>query len=145
MPDGKCVHSPAPYVPLFAMAYTSNTGVAVPISTAVPLPTQLALSAAMCAPLTAVFTATGNSANFTPDLGRPVWVRLSGTWAGSMQLKRSTDGANWYPVTYSDGTVKGVWTGNVNAPITEETCAGAVYRLECTAYTSGTIAYEVRQ
>lgn len=95
--------------------------------------------------VTGSLSATGNSAAFTPDLGRPIWVRLSGTWAGTVQLKRSTDGGTtWYPITTGSGTVKGVWTGNVNAPITEETCDGATYRLEFTR-TSGTLDYEVRQ
>ena len=40
--------------------------------------------------------------------------------------------------------VKGMWAGNVNAPITEETCSGAIYRLEFTI-ASGTVTYEVRQ
>lgn len=107
--------------------------------------TPMPLPASASVAVTGSLSTTDNSAAFTPDLGRPIWVRLSGTWSGTVQLKRSTDGgATWYPITTGSGTVKGVWTGNVNAPVTEETCAGATYRLEVTL-ASGTLAYEVRQ
>ena len=61
-----------------------------------------------------------------------------------MTLERSTDGINWFGLTRGDGTAKAVWTGNVNAPVTEESVAGATYRLNITL-TSGTVSYEVRQ
>lgn len=101
--------------------------------------------AAASVPVSGALAASGNSAAFTPDLSRAIWVHLWGAWTGTVQLKRSTDNSvTWYPITTGSGTVKGVWSGNVNAPITEETCAGAIYRLEATL-TSGNLSYEVRQ
>lgn len=100
---------------------------------------------ARSSPISGIANATSNSASFAPDLGRAIWVRLAGNWSGSVQLKRSTDGGNtWYAITSASGSVKGIWTGNINAPITEETCVGATYRLEI-ALISGSINYEVRQ
>lgn len=100
--------------------------------------------AALSTPVASSQTATGTSTAFTPDLNRPIWVRLSGTWVGTVQLMRSTDGTNWFPITSATGVTKGLWSANVNAPITQESVSGATYRLSFTM-TSGQVDYEVRQ
>ncbi|NBC37379.1 hypothetical protein GTZ99_12540 [Novosphingobium sp. FSY-8] len=101
--------------------------------------------AATSQPVSGTLSASGNSGEFTPQLARPIWVTLSGSWAGSVQLKRSINGGStWQAITTGSGTVKGVWTGSVNAQITEETCSRAIYRLEATL-TSGALTYEVYQ
>lgn len=139
------VLTPAGFAPGQAMYVTGPTGQADPVSANNPMPSQPSYGAAASTAVSGAASTSGNSNPFTPDLGRAIWVRLSGSWTGTAQLTRSTDGgATWYPITTGSGTVKGLWTGNVNAPITEETCKGAIYRLEI-ALTSGTINYEVRQ
>ena len=96
-------------------------------------------------PLTGTAAASVTTGAFTPELGRPIWVTLSGSWAGSVQLLRSTDGGTTkLPLTYPDGSPRGSWTAAVNAPVSEESCAGATYYLAF-ARTSGTLTYEVRQ
>ena len=95
-------------------------------------------------PLTGAASASGNSDTFTPATGKPFWLRLSGTWAGTAKVRRSTDGVNFFDLTTGNGTVKAQYTGAVNAAVGVETCEGAQYRLEFTI-TSGTVNYEVRQ
>ena len=101
--------------------------------------------AATSTPLSGSLGATGTSGAFAPELGRPIWVTLSGTWVGSVQLLRSTDGgATKLAITYPDGSARATWTGAVNAAVVEDACASATYYLQFTR-TSGTLVYEVRQ
>jgi hypothetical protein len=89
--------------------------------------------------------ATATLGPFTPELDRPIWVTLSGSWTGTVQLLRSSDaGATKLGLTYSDGSPRATWTGAVNAAVAEESCSGVSYWLAFTR-TSGTLAYEVRQ
>ena len=79
-----------------------------------------------------------------PRLGRPIWLALSGTWTGSVALKRSTDGgATKLPLT-AGGSAWGVFTGNACEQVIEESEAGAAYYLAVTVV-SGTVAYRVSQ
>jgi hypothetical protein len=108
-------------------------------------PTVATLGTPSSTSVTGTVSASTSSAIFTPDLLRSIWVHTWGTWTGTVQLMRSTNGGlTWYPITTSSGTVKGQWTTNVNAAITEETCIGAVYQIQFT-WTSGTMNYEIRQ
>lgn len=101
--------------------------------------------AATSVPVAGSLGATGTAGPFVPELDRAVWVTLSGVWAGSVQLLRSTDGgATRLALTYSDGSARAIWTGAVNAPVVDDSCAGATYYLQFTR-TSGTLVYEVRQ
>lgn len=90
-------------------------------------------------------SATGQSDAFVPELGRPIVLTLSGSWEGTVRLLRSTDeGATCLPLTYSNGMPKAVWTGNMNAPVVEETVAGASYYLDFVR-TSGTLSFRLEQ
>lgn len=106
------------------------------------LPTQIIYGAASASPVTGSLSATGQSATFTPDLGRPIWVGLSGTWAGTVTLERRIGSGAWRGVTLVGAPL--AWTSNINEPVFEETVEGAQYRLNFTR-TSGTLDYEVRQ
>lgn len=88
------------------------------------------------------FTATGQSNAFTPLAGRGFDVSAWGTFVGSVQLERNI-GGQWLPLTVN-GQAAYKWT----APFTEtvnEPVYGVQYRLNCTAYTSGTINYSFNQ
>lgn len=94
-------------------------------------------------PLTGTSAVTATLGPFTPDLGRAIWLTLSGTWAGTVQLLRSRDGGTTkLPLTYGDGTAKPTFSGNMQAPVAEETVSGATYYLEFTR-TSGTLGYRL--
>lgn len=95
------------------------------------------------APVESTFAATGQSGTFTPVAGRPFNVSVWGTFVGSVQLERSFDDTNWFPITAA-GTQLYVWTAAASE-VAEEAEAGVSYRLNCTAYTSGTISYRISQ
>ncbi len=97
-------------------------------------------------PVTGSFTATGQSASWVPAAGQGFNIHITGTFVGTVQLERRLNGV-WAPLTFSAG-------GNTTqmeqfaAPASDiwiEPSYGVSYRLNCTAYTSGTIAYQVSQ
>ena len=142
MPD---IHSPAGFVPLHALAFGANDAAATAVDAAHPLPTAPTIAAASSVPLVGTASASGALGPYVPQLGRTIWVTLSGTWSGSVQLLRSTDGgATRLPLTYGDGTAKPNWSGNLNAPVAEETVAAATYYLGVTL-SSGTLSYRMEQ
>jgi hypothetical protein len=83
------------------------------------------------------------SSNFAPIAGRPFNISLWGTFAGSVQLERSFDGATWLPVTAA-GVQLCIWTAPASESW-EEDEVKPVYRLNCTLYTSGTANYRISQ
>lgn len=98
---------------------------------------------------TGTFTATGQSASFLADgigdlVDHAFNLSLWGTFVASVQLERSFDGGTtWLPLT-----ANGTQIYKFTAPCSEggdETEAGVLYRLNCTAYTSGTVNYRLSQ
>lgn len=102
----------------------------------------------MAQSVTGSFTATGQSAALLVkgiDDRReiPVNMSLRGTFVGSVAVERKFDGdANWYPLTALGSTI--AFTGPCSE-IFYEAEAGMTYRLNCTAFTSGTINYRLSQ
>lgn len=136
---------PAGYITGQAIAYATAADHAVLVSAATPLPvtsTRGAATSTMLAGTTAASVAIGP---FVPELGRPVWLTLSGSWAGSVQLLRSIDGGTTkLPITWPDGSARGTYTGNLNAAVVEESCSGATWYLAVTL-SSGTLSYRMAQ
>ena len=96
-------------------------------------------------PVANTFTATGQSSSFEPLAGRPFNVSAWGTFVGTVKLERSFDaGVTWLDCSRdSAGT-----TASFTAPfsvVVEEPEAGVLYRLNCAAYTSGTVSYRISQ
>jgi len=90
------------------------------------------------------FAATGQSASFVPLAGRGFNVTAYGTFVASFQLERSFDaGAHWSPITAA-GTQRYIWT-TPESEVAQEDQYGVMYRLNCTAYTSGTVNYRISQ
>ena len=76
--------------------------------------------------------------------GRYLNVTLWGSFDAMVQLERSFDGGTtWHPCTDNAGTVQ-TWSVPMTIVI-EEPEDGVLYRLNCTAYTSGTVNYRVSQ
>ena len=139
------VRAPAPYVSSHAVAFGSSNGPATLVDGINPLPVAATLPAAASVPVAGTLTDSGSAGPFAPLLGRAIWVTLSGSWTGSVQLLRSTDGGETrLPLTLGDGTVKAIWSGTVQASVTEETVAGASYYLQFTR-SGGTLSYWVEQ
>jgi hypothetical protein len=88
------------------------------------------------------FSATGVSPSFAVkgDFG----LQISGTFVGTVVLERSLDdGANWIVPTAAGNQLY-----SFTAPASEDLSApeyGDLFRLHCTAYTSGTINFLAMQ
>lgn len=94
--------------------------------------------------VTGAFAGTGQSASFGPLVGRPFNISLWGTFAATVRLERSFDaGVTWLPLT-AQGIALCVWTGPVSESW-EEGEANVLYRLSCTAFSSGPVNYRVSQ
>jgi hypothetical protein len=139
------VEAPGGFVPQIALTFGARDGAAVAVDRANPLPTRAVTAAAASVPLAGASADSGVFGPFAPDLSRAIVVTLAGEWSGTVTLLRSSDnGATRRPLTFIDGSPKGVWSGNVNAAIGEESVAGATYYLQF-ARTAGTLSYRVEQ
>jgi len=131
-------------VPETAIAYRVGDDLAQLVDAAHPLPTTAAVGAAISVPLAGTAAANTTVGPFVPQLGRPIWVTLSGTWTGSAQLLRSTNGGTTkLPLTVA-GSVWGSFSASANEPVVEESDASATYYLAITI-ASGTLTYRVAQ
>lgn len=100
------------------------------------------------AAIAGTFVATGQSASFAPGVdprgtnGGAFNVTLSGTFVATVKLQRSFDnGTNWHDLT-AVGTAIAAFTTAVSE-VWVEPEAGVIFRLNCTAYTSGTVTYRL--
>ena len=96
------------------------------------------------APISGSFGATGVSSSLAAPAGRGFNIHIGtvGTpFGGTVELWRKLPGeTNFDAVTYPDGT-KVSWTSGVNTSW-EDTEAGALYELNCTAWTAA-ISYRL--
>jgi len=95
--------------------------------------------------VTGTFGATGQSNSIV--LRGPFNLELRGTFVATVSLERSFDGgSNWGNVTRNDGSAN-AFTAPVSlaVPGDESGEADVLYRLNCTAYTSGTVTYRISQ
>jgi hypothetical protein len=139
------VRAPGGFVPGQAIAFGAYDGPATAVDHTHPLPIASTVVAASSTPLTGSLSASGTAGPFAPQLGRPIWLTLSGSWSGVVQLLRSTDGGTTkLPLTYGDGSAKPVFAGAMQAPVAEETVGAATYYLAATL-TAGALAYRMEQ
>lgn len=136
------IQSPAGFVPSHATAFADVDGTSVLVSTATPMPVSARGLAA--AALTGSTSASGVFGPFAPALDRPVMLALSGTWAGTVKVTRSTDGGTTrLPLTVA-GSPWGQFTANCCEAIWEEADDAARFYLDVTL-TSGTLTYRMAQ
>ena len=102
-----------------------------------------ALSASGKTPVTGSFAATGQSAAFTPIAGRDFNIAMSGTFVATVQLEQSFDGTNWLAIKVDDTQLCVFTSTGVRSWANSE--SGVQFRLNCTAYSSGTVTYRVSQ
>lgn len=91
------------------------------------------------------FTGTGQSSALTVQ-GKFNVLITGGV--GTVVLERSFDGSNWYPASKNTNGDDASYTTASDTAFNgsvEEPEAGVQYRLNCTAYTSGTITYRISQ
>jgi hypothetical protein len=135
--------APGGYVPEVAVTFGGRTGDAQAVDAATPLPVSNVLAPAAAVPLSGIATASGGFGPFVPDLGRPIWVRLWGSWSGRVTVQRSTDGGQVRAALTAGGAAWGVFTANVQEIVGEESVAGATWWLAFEG--TGTLGFEVRQ
>ncbi|WP_336978302.1 hypothetical protein [Altererythrobacter fulvus] len=136
--------APARYFPVTAIAFGMPGGDGVTVDADHPLPMELAPAPSGVVPLAGSVSSSTVLGPFTPRLGRPIWLSLSGNWTGSAAFKRSPDGgATRLPLT-AGGAPWGIFNGNACEQVVEETEAGATYFLDVSLL-SGTLTYRVSQ
>lgn len=102
------------------------------------------------ADVTSTFTATGQSGAFAPTISARSTVNAfnisaSGTFVATVQLERSFDnGGTWFVCSSDAAGTPASWTAPFSV-VGEEPTQGVLYRLNCTAYTSGTVTYRISQ
>jgi hypothetical protein len=141
------VQAPGGFAPATAIGFGAlGSGVTtVDPSNPLPVATGASQAAARSAVLAGNAVSSGLIGPFTPDLGRAIWVTLSGSWTGTVRVKRSTDGGTTLlPLTYIDGSARGMWSASVNAPVGEESVAGVAWFLDFQR-TGGTLTYRMEQ
>lgn len=135
--------SPASFVPSHAAAFAAPDGTSLLVSTSNPLPVTLAVRPTNT-PLSGTATANGLFGPLALEPGQPAILVLSGNWAGTVRITRSTDGGTTrLPLTVA-GTSWGVYTAPCCEAVWEESQAGAALYLEVTL-NSGTLIYRLGQ
>lgn len=142
MPNPIQVASPAAYAAISAIGYAEPDSTLSAVTADKPLPVSTVSNPAPAA-LTGTAAASAVVGPFTPTSSKPVVLALSGTWAGTVRLLRSTDGgATRLPLTAA-GLAWGSYTANCCEPVWEETAGAALY-LDL-ALASGSVTYRVAQ
>jgi len=138
------ISTPAGYAPAFAIGYADAQAKLTTVTATEPLPVTVTNAAAAPEAVTGQTSTAAVVGPFSAAPGLPVSVALSGTWTGTAQLLRSTDGgttklplriggSTWG--TFSEPGVEQVW-------VDSET--GVSFYLDI-APASGTITYRVSQ
>lgn len=103
----------------------------------------------MTQPVTGTFTATGQSESFKPVMRTMAWAQFnisaSGTFAATVKIERSFDnGTNWFVCSSDSSGTEASFTAPFSV-VADEPTPGVLYRLNCTAFTSGTVTYRISQ
>lgn len=95
--------------------------------------------------LSGAFTATGQSASII--LRGPFNFSIWDTFVATLSLERSFDGGTtWMNVTRNDGSANAFTAPvSMSVPGDDSGEADVLYRLNCSAYTSGTARYRISQ
>jgi hypothetical protein len=90
------------------------------------------------------FSAAGAGTSPLPFIGN-FNVTIWGTFVGTVQLERSFDGgATWIVAAKDTSGTAAAYTAPCSL-VCSEPESGVIYRLNCTAYTSGTVSYRISQ
>ena len=139
---------PLPVSGSVTVANTSSTPLAVSggvtisntISSPVPVNTQQTAQTA----LTGAANSSTVAGPFTPVVGRAVMLALTGTWVGSVEVMRSTDGGTTLLPLTMGGAIWGIYTSNCCEPVWDESESSARLYLQI-SLTSGSVTYRLAQ
>ena len=135
--------APAAYIPFTALACPAGEE-SLAVGPDAPLPVTASFGSATSTPLGGTASSSTVAGPFTPDLGRSIWLTLSGTWSGSVEVKRSVDGGTTKLPLTAGGVAWSKFTANACEPVAEESRQDATYYLDI-ALVSGSLDYEVAQ
>jgi hypothetical protein len=90
-----------------------------------------------------VFARDGHAITASATDSAAVYVGNELTFTGTIQLERSFDGGHtWIPCYIWQGGAQLKWTGAISTELMEPE-KSVLYRLNCIAFTSGTINYRI--
>lgn len=139
------ITAPAGYYPPFALAFADAEGDGVIVAAASPLPVTVAEPEPVSStPLAGSTSSTTVLGPFEPVAGRAIWLSLSGTWTGTVRVKRSVDGGTTKLPLTAGGEPWGSFTANACEPVGYDGETGAAYYLDATL-ASGTLTYRLAQ
>lgn len=143
MPDKRPITYPTSFVTSTAVGYADPLGNLSLVASDTPLPVMQTrpVSPAALSGQTTTSTLVGP---FTPLRDAPIHLQLSGIWAGTVSVQRSTDGGTTRQALTAAGQTWARFNGNANEVVWQEAEAGATIYLDVTM-TSGTLAYRVSQ
>jgi hypothetical protein len=139
------ITAPAGYYPAFAVVFADDEGNGVIVDAENPLPVTFTEAEPVTStPLAGSTSASGALGPFAPVAGKPIWLSLSGTWTGTVAVKRSVDGGTTKLALTAGGQPWASFAANACEPVAEDSESGATYYLEVTL-ASGTLAYRLAQ
>jgi hypothetical protein len=143
MPISYPISSPTSYVAPPAVGFADADGNGVLVAGQAPLPVATVRGEAP-APLAGVTTQSLVAGPYAPLTGAPLHLELSGTWSGSVELQRSTDGGTTRSGLTAGGMPWARFEGNANEVVWEEGERAATFYLDI-VLASGTLTYRLSQ
>ena len=137
------ISSPAAYVAPVAIGFADEAGNLVLVSGEAPLPAVVVRPEAP-APLAGATSQSLVAGPYAPLAGVPLHLELSGEWAGSATLQRSTDGGATRGGLTAGGLPWARFEANANEVVWEEGERAATFYLDI-ALESGTLNYRLSQ
>jgi hypothetical protein len=120
-----------------------DTPTTVPDPDIIPMVAYLPSSSVV--PITGTADGSSSSNVLVPDVGYYIYVTLTGTWTGTVQVERSTDnGVTWLPITTHEGSAAGKFTGNADEDVLLVADSQSRYHLKFDI-TSGSVSYRLAQ
>lgn len=153
MPPTNPINLPSGYAPAFAIGYSDQVGGLALVDADSPLPVSLQSSGTIdvqqaYAPPPAALEGTASDTRvvgpFVPVMDRAIYLTLSGSWTGEVQVMRSADGGSTLHPLTAAGQSWCRFTANACEPVWAEQESAATLYLSI-AVTSGTLGYRMAQ
>jgi len=143
MPAQSPIHLPAGFAPAFALGYSDPAGNLILAGESRPVPVAPG-DRPRPAPLAGSTTISTLAGPFLPIPGIAVMLELGGSWTGTVQLQRSSNGGATLRDVTIGGSAWGRYSGNACEPVWDESEPGVQLYLAITLL-GGTLDYRVSQ
>ena len=143
MPAQTPIQLPAGFAPAFALGFSDANGDLVLARDTAPIPVT---QGDRIRPVALEGSTSSSSlvGPFAPVPGISVMLELSGSWTGSVQIQRSSDGGSTLRDVTMGGTQWGRYSANACEPVWDESEPGALLFLSINI-DSGILDYRVSQ